>query len=98
MLHFDFMLHCRLLNQHADSVEALGNFLDPAVAFESRKSRCYGFIQTLGRNVHRVLDVANISNRNLARSHYHEQRIAYSPFIRYIAGAAQNQPWQMFLG
>jgi hypothetical protein len=72
VLHFDLVPDWRLLNQHADSVEALGNFPDPAVAFESCKSRCYSFIKSVGGDLHRVLDVANIPNRNLARSQYHE--------------------------
>jgi len=62
MLHFDFVLYRRLLDQHADRVEALGNFPDPAVLFKSGKRRRNGFIERFGRDLDRVLDLANIAN------------------------------------
>jgi hypothetical protein len=73
ILHSYFVIYGWLLNQHPHGVESLRNFSNPVVLLQGRKSRSNCFIKGFRCDINRVLDVANIPNRNLARSQHHER-------------------------
>jgi hypothetical protein len=61
-----------LLNEHPHGVESLRNFSNPVVLLQGGKSRSNCFIKGFRCDINRVLGVANIPDRNLARSQHHE--------------------------
>jgi hypothetical protein len=72
ILHSHLVVYRWLLNEHPHGVQSLGNFSNPVILLQGGKGRSNCFIKGLRGDINRVLDVANIPNRNLARSQHHE--------------------------
>lgn len=83
VLHFDFVLHGRLLDNNSHRCESLADLAYPIVLLQGGESGSDCFIECLRGDLYGVLNVSGIFYRNCARSQDHKQSVAYSPFVRY---------------
>jgi len=71
VLHFDFVLYGRLLDNNSHGCESLADLPYPVVLLQGRKSGGDRFIESLSGDFCGVLNVPDILNRYCARSQNH---------------------------
>ena len=74
VLHFDFVLYGRLLDNNSHRCESLADLSYPIVLLQGRKSGSDRFIECLRSDFYGVLNVPDIFYRNCARSENHVRK------------------------
>jgi hypothetical protein len=88
VLHFDFVLYGRLLDENSYRCEPLTDLSYPVVLLQGGESSGDRFIESLRGNLYGVLNVSKISDRNPARSKNHVQESSIFAFCSPLRAAA----------